>query len=323
LQKENASLIARIKELEAPSKQVNFKVGDIVQYKNGEIGKVFHIIPDSHNYGTVQVQLENKIVEIPVRDLVLCASDALKTPSLRTGIQDRQAYTKILTKDDIVQTDTGEVGTVTGFACGNVIVKLVNGEFNFRREQLKWISTKEQAPQFHNFQEGDRDDEGQYEKAASHPDKELIEFVVARDRGREFIERIRSKAGMNNVTWPIISKVCLGSLHAFEEINLAATTKYQKELVEKLPTLMADYILETGDITDMQWLDETFKSKVEALLEAKKQHPYHSNDWVRNLETGEIWQVRSFDGEWLSVKQQNKIASLHKSEVELIKREAA
>ncbi|OKH14819.1 hypothetical protein NIES592_08050 [Fischerella major NIES-592] len=280
----------------------------------------------------------------------------------------QQAYTKILSKDDIVQTDMGEVGTVNGFAYGNIIVKLVNGEFNFKREQLKWISTPSKENKSHNFHPGDRvevkdvledddlgyllhkqgtvvgvkgnniavlfdatDNSAQHETvlsachlvAARHPDKEPIGFVVARDRGRKFIESIKSKAGMNNVTWPVISKVCLGSFHAFEEINLAATTKYQKELVEKLPTLMSDYILETGDITDFGWVDKTFKSKVEALLEAKKSLPYHSNDWVRVIETGEIWQVRSFDGEWLSVKQDNKIASLHKSEVELIKSEVA
>jgi ribosomal protein L21E len=359
LQKENASLITRIKELEAPFKQTNFKVGDIVQYKNGEIGKVFHIIPDSHNYGTVQVQLENKMVEIPIRDLVLCASDALNE---NVQDEDRQAYTKILTKDDIVQTDTGEVGTVTGFAYGNVIVKLVNGEFNFRREQLKWISTKEQAPQLHNFQEGDRvevkdipeddslgyllykqgtvvgvkgnsvavlidatDDEGQHEvvlyatqiKAARHPD------IEAQTRGREFINSIRSKAGMNNVNWQKISEVSQGNSLVLREMCLSATTKIQKELIEKLPQLMADYIAETGDITDMRWIPSTIKTKVEALLEAKKSLPYHFNDWVRVVETGEVWQIRSFDGEWLSVKQDNKIASLHKSEVELVQQEVA
>ncbi|RCJ41928.1 hypothetical protein A6769_38555 [Nostoc punctiforme NIES-2108] len=73
----------------------------------------------------------------------------------------------------------------------------------------------------------------------------------------------------------------------------------------------------------MQLVGDKFKSEVEALLEVKKSLVYQAGDWVKSTESGEIWQVRNFDGEWLSVKRDNKIGSLHKSEVELIQQEIA
>ncbi|WP_292708567.1 DNA N-6-adenine-methyltransferase [Nostoc sp. NMS2] len=151
----------------------------------------------------------------------------------------------------------------------------------------------------------------------------LVDTHEAQTKGRDFISNVKTKTGMNNVTWTQISEVCQGNAQILAEIGLCAATKHQKELIEKLPTLLADHISETGDITDMQWLGETFKTKVEALLEAKKSLSHHPGDWVREKETGLVWQVRNFDGEWLSVQQNNKITSLHKSEVELVQQEVA
>jgi phage N-6-adenine-methyltransferase len=140
-------------------------------------------------------------------------------------------------------------------------------------------------------------------------------------KGRDFMEQIRSKVGMNNITWTSITRICLGDVSILGEMLLSARTKYQKELVDRIPSLMADYISETGDVIDLEWVGDGLRSKAEALLEAKKSLPYHSKDWVRTV-TGEIWQVKSFDGEWLSVTANNKIVSLHKSEVELVQQEA-
>jgi phage N-6-adenine-methyltransferase len=352
----NACLLQRIQELEQElanfQAQTDTATIEILQKENA------YLITKIQKLEAIQSEKMGGGSQFP--EHIEAFSKLNEKELLTSDIQ--QAYIKILSKDDIVQTPDGEVGTVTGFAYGNVIVKLVNGEFNFRRDQLKWISKKAQAPQLHNFQEGDRvevvdipdndslqyllhnqgtvvgvkgnsvavlidatDDEGQHEVVLSTFYLKLLEVkhpdIEAQTRGREFIESIRSKAGINNITWTNISKVCQGNSLVLGEMSLAAKTKYQKELIEKLPTLMADYISETGDITDFDWVGKTFKSKVEALLEAKKSLGYHSNDWVRVVETGEVWQVRSFDGEWLSVKQDNKIASLHKSEVELIKSE--
>jgi len=147
--------------------------------------------------------------------------------------------------------------------------------------------------------------------------------VDVRVKGREFINSVKTKSGMNNISWTDISKVCEGNKLILKEICLEATTKYQEELIEKIPGLLADYIAETGDITDMSWIGNILKSKVEELLEAKKSQPYHSNDSVRETESGKEWMVKSFDGEWLSVVNGNKIASLHKSEVELLNLEVA
>nr|MDZ8164500.1 hypothetical protein [Nostoc sp. CmiSLP01] len=147
-------------------------------------------------------------------------------------------------------------------------------------------------------------------------------------KASNFIAGIRTKAGMNNITWQNISELCQGNYLILKELFLAATTKHQKDLIQKLPSLLSDYISETGDITDMQWLGDKFKSEVEALLEAKKSLMYRPGDWVRIVDknspdAGTTWEVCNFDGEWLSVKQSNRIASLHKSEVEPIQQQAA
>jgi DNA (cytosine-5)-methyltransferase 1 len=148
------------------------------------------------------------------------------------------------------------------------------------------------------------------------PDKDKHPDIKSQGRADKFLASVRSKGRVNSVVWQDISEACQGDRDTLKEIHLQATTKYQKDLIEKLPTLMADHITETGDITDMQWVGNHFKSKVEALLEVKKSLPYHSKDSVRCVETGEIWEVKSFDGAWLSLTQGNRVTSLHESEVE-------
>lgn len=154
---------------------------------------------------------------------------------------------------------------------------------------------------------------------APHPD------IEAQIKGREFIASIKTKAGANNITWTNVSEVCQSNPVVLTNMCLSANTKLQKEFVsiDNLARLMADYISETGDITDFGWLDKTFVAKVEALMEVKKSLPYHQGDWVRVKETSIVCEVRSFDGEWLSALADGKITSLHKSEVELMQLEIA
>ncbi len=112
--------------------------------------------------------------------------------------------------------------------------------------------------------------------------KTAVQHENQAGKGRDFMERICSKVGMNNITWANISRTCLGDVSILREMLLSARTKYQKELVDKIPSLMADYISETGDVTDLEWVGDGLRSKVEALLEAKKSLPYHSKDWVKS-----------------------------------------
>jgi phage N-6-adenine-methyltransferase len=150
-------------------------------------------------------------------------------------------------------------------------------------------------------------------------------IIAAQIKGREFIASVKTKVGINNITWTTISEVCQSNPIILREIIHSASTKLQKDFtnIDNLAKLMSEYILETGDITDFNWLDKTFIAKVEALVEVKKSLPYHKDDCVRAVDTGLIWQVRSFDGEWLSVIANSKITSLHKSEVELMHQEVA
>lgn len=213
-----------------------------------------------------------------------------------------------LLQGEVTIEESDLIGEVIRFVDKIIVVKLADGEFNYQRAQIKWIKTPIQSQQFHNFQEGDRvsvidavdeelkylfhkrgtvvgvkgssvavlfdatDKEAQHETVVSVSCLKLVEDkhpdFISQAKGSDFINKIRSQAGMNNITWQNISEVCLGNPTVLREMRLSATKKCQKELIEKLPQLMADYISETGDITDLGWVDNTLKLKVEEILKA-------------------------------------------------------
>ncbi|MCC5618110.1 hypothetical protein LC605_24095 [Nostoc sp. CHAB 5836] len=339
LQKENISLISQIQSLEILTDDMDAQLAEQQLMPEVEALK-------QENYELMEA---NKKLQIQREDLLNIYTEDTRELVQISDVQ--QACTKILAKGDIVQTPDNLVGTITGYAYANVIVKLVNGEYQFQRNQLKWISTPEKsnekageitplAGEVSTKEQGvvvgmknnsvavlfdATDDRGQHEtvlsashlKATTHPD------IASLSKGREFIASLKSKVVFNNLTWSSVSEVCQNNPVVLREMCHTASTKLQKDFtnIDNLARLMSEYVLETGDITDFGWLDEIFVAKVEALVEAKKSLPYHKDDWVQNLETGAIWQVRNFDGEWLLVIAGNKITSLHKSEVKLLVQE--
>jgi hypothetical protein len=296
LQKENASLIIKIQGLETASMLSDTKLAEFM--------------PTVQTLTLEIEELKQEIVSLETANCLLRERSEMQAH--KEHLYEEEGYTKILNIGDMVRTynevveqevtleDSERIGKVIGFVDKFIVVKLSDGEFNFRRDCLEWISTPSAETLLTLKQE------------AKHPN------IKAQVKAREFMATIRSKTGMNNIDWEDVSEACQGDRDIFTEIQLSATTKFQKELIERLPTLMADYISETGDITDLSWVGDTFTSIVEELLEVKKSLPYHSKDWVRCLETGETWEVKSFDGEWVYAVKGNKITSLHKSEVELL-----
>ncbi len=277
-----------------------FNLGDIVQHEEGQVGTV-NYIPEPST-GIVSVKMVDGVKNLHIKNLKFVSRGTSWTSAKTQESEspDFQEGDRVCVKaeNDELEHLLDRQGTVVGIK-GNSVAVLFDAT----------------------------DNEGQCEVITNRDNLVLLSEATpenhAHIKASNFIATIRTKAGANNITWQNISEVCQGDRLILKELLLVATTKIQKGLIQKLPSLMVDYITETGDITDMQWLGDKFKSEVEALLEAKKSLPYHPNDWVRNLETGEVLQIRSFDGEWLSVKQDNKISSLHKSEVELVQQEAA
>jgi|GEM_PF-1572504 DNA (cytosine-5)-methyltransferase 1 len=98
----------------------------------------------------------------------------------------------------------------------------------------------------------------------------------AQTRGKDFIEGINTKAKLNNITWKDIKDVCQGSPTAIEAIWNYAQSKIQKELLGKLPKLLAEYAFQTGDITDFSWVNNIIKITATALLE---EYMKNSHGW--------------------------------------------
>lgn len=155
-------------------------------------------------------------------------------------------------KGDKVITEMGEEGEITGFAYGNAIVKLNNGELQFRLETIK--KRPEEIP------------------TPINPEAE------AQRRGQEFIAGIKKQSDVEAIAWPQIQEVCQGDVVVLKEIYLGARTKTQKSLIDYIPKLLASHIEESGDgcanpfgeRSDLDWVGSTLKAKVEELLAPKQ-----------------------------------------------------
>ncbi|ALF55727.1 hypothetical protein ACX27_27350 [Nostoc piscinale CENA21] len=187
-----------------------------------------------------------------------------------------------------VQTQKGE-GVVTTFVYGNPVVKLLNGEFQFNASELTKIESENEI----QFKEGDQvriikgkhkdkfatikeigeqiscwvNDEfyfhftpGELELVTPNPELE------PQRKAEEFISKLNKKT-----TWHQIKEVCQGDVEVWREICVFARTKTQKALIESVPQLLANYIEETGDRSDLEWIGDTLKAKVEALLVPKEE----------------------------------------------------
>ncbi|RCJ41929.1 hypothetical protein A6769_38560 [Nostoc punctiforme NIES-2108] len=90
------------------------------------------------------------------------------------------------------------------------------------------------------------DNEGQHEIITDRSNLVLLLKATpdnhAHIKASNFIATIRTKAGANNINWQNISELCQGNHLILKELLLTTTTKIQKELIQKLPQLMADYI---------------------------------------------------------------------------------
>lgn len=88
----------------------------------------------------------------------------------------------------------------------------------------------------------------------------------------EFVDKIKTKKSADAIAWEQVNEVCQ-TPEQLKELALACQTKTQKNWFASLPELLADYINRTGDRSDLEWIGDSAKAKVEALL-APEETPF-------------------------------------------------
>ncbi len=237
IRQDNKGFLSRIQQLESqgnPEPAENkalLTVGAIVQRADGQVGNVDYI-PEPYK-GIVSVNFLDGRFNYH--------ADELKIISQGEEVEE-------IGSDDVVQIiSTGEIGTVTGLAYGNVIVQIQGNEFNIPHSQLRLVS--------------------------ANPDAEV------QLKAQEFVAKIKTKKDAGAMTsgrsqtiaWEQVKELCQGEVKALREISLACKTKTQKDWFAGVPELLADYINRTGDRADLDWIGDSAKAKVEELLKTTKQ----------------------------------------------------
>ena len=97
-------------------------------------------------------------------------------------------------------------------------------------------------------------------------EKQGTEEMEAAYRGRTFIEQYTLRSEFKLISWSDIAAVCQQDFDALKEMFLVARLKTQKDFVESIPKLLADYIASTNDQSDLDWVGDGIKKKVENLL---------------------------------------------------------
>ena len=97
-------------------------------------------------------------------------------------------------------------------------------------------------------------------------EKQGTEEMEAAYRGRTFIEQYTLKSEFKLISWSDIAAVCQQDFDALKEMFLVARLKTQKDFAESIPKLLADHIISTNDRSDLDWVGDGIKKKVENLL---------------------------------------------------------
>jgi hypothetical protein len=103
------------------------------------------------------------------------------------------------------------------------------------------------------------------------PDKEYdnpLSDIDARYRGDGFIQDIKNctKSEIKAIGWTDIEDCCNGDIRVLRGMIVGAKVKAQKEFVESFPRLLANYILDTGDRSPLDWVGESLKSDALEIL---------------------------------------------------------
>ncbi|WP_242049409.1 KOW motif-containing protein [Aulosira sp. FACHB-615] len=280
----------RVKEQVVIQAQLMLELGVSQQSITDWANRIYFLVT-----GTNVGEMATKSVELAAK-LMLAEQDNQSLKDERDRLLSRikelenPQPTEQFKKGDRVSTDMGEEGEVTGFAYGNTIVKMTNGEFQFRADQLTKVDTRFEVGDRVRITKGQHKDKFAVIKEVGNQiscwvDEEfffhfspsqLIKIeekptnpqTEAQKRGQEFIAGVKKPA---DVTWGQISDVCQRDRAVLKEISLNARNKAQKALVEQLPQKLADWIEETGDRTDLEWVGDTLKAKVEELLSPKEE----------------------------------------------------
>jgi hypothetical protein len=174
-----------------------------------------------------------------------------------------------------------------------------------------------------------------------------------------FVSSIKSTAALNRIKWEQIAELCDRDKQKLAELALLCQPKQnhkgkpglRTKLFQKIPTLIAQHIIDTQNESELDWISSVLKRDVLSELTKMRNSEqasvvevepstscevesssdttsYAIGDFVQVLDTyspdyGITWEVRSFDGEWLRCYNSDTktLCNLHKSEVTRPKQE--
>ena len=250
LDRDNRGFLERIgqlqSQLESAQKpaQKQFTVGDTVTTKAGDEGMVIGFV-----YENVMVELPNGRFNFRHNDLTKIDDETTEElKNLTTEIvKDESSVATDLEVGDIVQRPDAQVGTVVYVPNpfnGVVSVDYLDGKVNTPASQLKFISRPENPVQ----------------------PISVSEEVKAQIRAQDFLGGIKKASDVEAIAWSDIAEICQENPKIITEIALNAKSKAQKNLVEKIPDLLAKCIDKSGDRSPLDWVGDSLKKKVENIL---------------------------------------------------------
>ena len=176
--------------------------------------------------------------------------------------------------------------------------------------------------------------------------------IKTQENVSEFLRKLDRLSKVDKLDWVKIKELPL-NLETMRELALQVKPKSKTHdyLMAQLPVMCADYIGETGDNSDLEWLPEGFKSKVEALLETTDsnvnniheddldemarlvQEEESSNLPESSVKPGDIvlrlqgemgdedkqWKVLARNGEWVNVQDADGLTDMCRiTDIELV-----
>jgi hypothetical protein len=172
-----------------------------------------------------------------------------------------------------LQSGTGEPvsdSVIEGYKKTIVQLTITNQELCEKLNKLRAELPQPQEESAYKAVFKSKSDDQSEEEESKDPrqNPEYLESANNQNIAAEFMRKLDRKARVDSLTWEKLKELPINA-DVIREIGLAASpkSKTHQYLLEKMPTICAAYINESGDSSDLEWLPESFKNKVEELLE--------------------------------------------------------
>lgn len=226
-----------------PTAEPEISPGDLVQIHSGEIcevlqakdigGRMYVEVMESGNRKTAYRDTDLKLVDIEE------ARASILPPT-------QPHYFDV---NDLAETPTGKIGHITDIHFDNQLGRVANvvcpnGIFPHPVSELKYIG-KYQAP------------------ADPQPGVAPIKTTTKKSKK---VPKATSADILKCKNWAEIRAIANNNPQLIKQAATAAHTKAEKELIENLPELIKNYMYESRDFSDLDWLPNYIKQRVRCLL---------------------------------------------------------